>query len=320
MNSNAKEIKKFLKTLAWGLLPVAVVNLLLVGGLVGLSAGEDLTYVNYASALDKEHRLDSLAGQPRLVIIGGSNTRFGFDSRVLRDSLGLEPVNMGVHIGLGLDFMFDEVEDRLAAGDVLLVSAEYNHFFDRSLYDGDEGLTDMYLMKHEWGKALAHVVETQNYFSLYSLLRKRLKRRGTRPEDISERMEVRTKYNAFGDYVGHYGLSSRPWKRQQLAPCPDTTVVADVARRVQALRQRGVDVRLLPPPYARSQYAADSAAIACLADALQRRGLAFALPPASVAYADSLFYDSYYHLTRAGVLRHSRQVAGNLMHSIRSCE
>ena len=310
-----REIRRFLKTLAWALVPVAAVNLLLASALVLLSVREDLAYVNYASAFDKERRLDSLAGQPRLVAIGGSNARFCLHSGLLLDSLGMEPVNMGIHIGLGLDFMLGEVEHRLAGGDVLLVSAEYNHYFSTETYYGDEGLTDMLLMKHEWGKAFAHVAETQNYFSLYSLLRRRLKRKDMRPEDIPARMEVRTKYNRYGDYVGHYGLSALPWSPSPLPAEPSREVLDDLARRVSALRGRGVRVVVLPPPYACSAYQLNRSAIAALDSLLRQEGLAFGAPPSAMVYPDSLFYDSQYHLTGEGGLKYSRQLAG-LLHSL----
>ena len=43
---------------------------------------------------------------------------------------------------------------------------------------------------------------------MYRLIRKRVKRIGMDIEDIPENMEVRTKYNEYGDYTGHYNLSS----------------------------------------------------------------------------------------------------------------
>ena len=171
-------MRKFLRNLLLALIPVAVINALCWGTLVFLAWQDDLTYVNYASALDKEKRLEELGNQSRLLIIGGSNARFGFDSSILRDTLHLEPVNMGIHIGLGLNYMFEEVYDHLRKGDVLLVSAEYNHFLKEGSYYGDEGLTDMYLIKHEWGKALYNMVNTHNFFSMYRLIRKRVKRIG----------------------------------------------------------------------------------------------------------------------------------------------
>lgn len=230
-------MRKFLRNLLLALIPVAVINALCWGTLVFLAWQDDLTYVNYASALDKEKRLEELGNQSRLLIIGGSNARFGFDSSILRDTLHLEPVNMGIHIGLGLNYMFEEVYDHLRKGDVLLVSAEYNHFLKEGSYYGDEGLTDMYLIKHEWGKALYNMVNTHNFFSMYRLIRKRVKRIGMDIEDIPENMEVRTKYNEYGDYTGHYNLSSaRHWDSAPLPMVsPDEKVFIDLKEKISPI-------------------------------------------------------------------------------------
>ena len=219
-------MRKFLRNLLLALIPVAVINALCWGTLVFLAWQDDLTYVNYASALDKEKRLEELGNQSRLLIIGGSNARFGFDSSILRDTLHLEPVNMGIHIGLGLNYMFEEVYDHLRKGDVLLVSAEYNHFLKEGSYYGDEGLTDMYLIKHEWGKALYNMVNTHNFFSMYRLIRKRVKRIGMDIEDIPENMEVRTKYNEYGDYTGHYKFNEDDSTQIELTNGQDAAVIA----------------------------------------------------------------------------------------------
>ena len=49
-------MRKFLRNLLLALIPVAVINALCWGTLVFLAWQDDLTYVNYASALDKEKR------------------------------------------------------------------------------------------------------------------------------------------------------------------------------------------------------------------------------------------------------------------------
>lgn len=302
-------MKKFLRNLLYALLPVIIVNLIFWSALVALSWQEDLTYVNYASALDKEKRLEELAGKPRLVIIGGSNTRFSFDSRILEDSLGIEPVNMGIHIGLGLDYMFEQVATKLKAGDVLLVSAEYEHFMDMNTYRGDKGLTDMYLIRHEWGHAFSHIVNTHNFYSMYSLLRIRLKRISMKPEKIPSAMGVRTKYNKFGDYVGHYNLPPIPWNAPPLPQNPDKNVIADLKLKISRLRGLGVKVLMLPPPYCQSSWQTDSVAIHCLADSLKSANLPFCSAPGEFIYPDSLCYDSQYHLIRASGKLHSERVA-----------
>lgn len=311
-------MRKFLRNLLLALVPVTVINALCWGALVFLAWQDDLTYVNYASALDKEKRLEELANQPRLVIIGGSNVRFGFDSGVLKDTLHREPVNMGIHIGLGLNYMFEEVSDYLQKGDVLLVSAEYNHFLKEDTYYGDEGLTDMYLIKHEWGKALYNMVDTHNFLSMYRLIRKRVKRIGMNVKDIPEKMEVRTKYNEYGDYTGHYNLPScGHWDNNPFPiVLPDKKVLEDIRKKVSSLSERGVKVLFLPPPYCRSSYQNDSLVISRISDSLRSIGLPFYLESSECVYPDSVFYDSRYHLNRKGVEMHSKKIAGELKRTL----
>ena len=310
-------MKKFLKNLISALIPIIAINVLCWGVLVFLAWQVDLAYVNYASALDKEKRLETLEDQSRLVIIGGSNARFGFDCSILRDRLHLEPVNMGIHIGLGLDYMFEQVDGYLQKGDVLLISAEYNHFLSVDTYYGDEGLTDMYLIKHEWGKALAHMVDTHNYFSMYRLARRRIKRINMSMTDIPENMEIRTKYNEFGDYTGHYGLPSPGhWGMEPLALSPDKRVLENLKEKVVTLRERGIRIIFLPPPYSHSSFCIDSLAISNISGSLKSIDVSFHINPCECVYPDSLFYDSRYHLTREGLILHSQRIADKLKETL----
>lgn len=311
-------MKKFIKNLTLALLPIIVINILCFGTLFYLAATEDLTYVNYAAALDKEQRLNNIGNNRRLVLIGGSNARFGFDSGVLEDSLHIAPVNMGIHIGLGLDFMFDEVDTALHKGDILLVSPEYSHFLENGTYYGDEGLTDMYLVKHKWWKAFRHIADTHNFNSIYRLIRRRIKRIGTSEGNIPDNMEVRTKYNKYGDYIGHYDLPAPDsWdKAPSVGALADDKVFSSIQAHVNSLRDKGVEVMFIPPPYAKSTYDTDSVLIDNIANRLEDIGSPFLFHPSETVYPDSIFYDSRYHLTKEGILIHSNNIAHKLKNSL----
>ena len=302
---------RFIRNVILCLLPALLINVLFFGWLFYLSANDDLTYVNYASALDKEHRLSELPVGHRLVIIGGSNTRYGFDSSILEDSLELSPVNMGIHIGLGLDFMFSEIDTALTHGDVLIVSPEYDHFLIGGPYYGDEGLTDMYLIKGQWGEAVKHIADTHNFNSLYRLIRRRIKRRSLSYDDIPADMEIRTKYNIYGDYVGHYDCPSKSdWDKSPKGQVTlSDNVLSDMRSRVASLRECGVEVLFLPPPYSRTTYHNDSVIIDQVVHKLDSVGIPFLFDPGESVYDDSLFYDTRYHLTHAGAVIHSDRVA-----------
>src|SRR6266436_7071833 len=62
-----------------------------------------------AASIDKHHLLVQQPS-PRIVFVGGSNLAFGLDSSEIERSLSYHPINMGLHIGLGLAFMLAEVK------------------------------------------------------------------------------------------------------------------------------------------------------------------------------------------------------------------
>ena len=81
----------------------------------------------HAAAIDKERLLRD-APSPRVVLVGGSAMAFGVDSEALAEDLGgdYRVVNMGLHAGLGLDFLLNETLDGLREGDVVVISPEYD--------------------------------------------------------------------------------------------------------------------------------------------------------------------------------------------------
>lgn len=85
-------------------------------------APEDNDYVY--GIIAKHKRLDNMKG-PRVLFGGGSNVAFGIDSKMVEDSLHLETANLGIHAGLGLDFILNELEHSAKAGDVIFISPEY---------------------------------------------------------------------------------------------------------------------------------------------------------------------------------------------------
>jgi hypothetical protein len=108
----------------------------------------DINETGYLAATIDKHHLLMQQPSPRMVFVGGSNLAFGLDSSQIEQYLGYQPVNMGLNVALGLDFMLAEVEPFLKRGDVVLISPEYEHFVD--LYSGDAGalFTEIELQPH----------------------------------------------------------------------------------------------------------------------------------------------------------------------------
>ncbi len=75
---------------------------------------------------------------PRIVFVGGSNLVFGLDSEKVKSELGLNPINAALAINFGLVYMMDDIIPRLKAGDIVVLAPEYQHYFGKQAYGGND--------------------------------------------------------------------------------------------------------------------------------------------------------------------------------------
>ncbi|MBS1603282.1 MAG: hypothetical protein JST42_11480 [Bacteroidetes bacterium] len=126
-------MKKFLRQTTSILGPVV---LLMAGGIFLPStphAGKSLLFGSLAK--------DSLlryVDSPRIILVGGSNLSFGIDSRMIRDSLRLNPINTGITASLGLKFMLDNTLGYVKKGDIIVLVPEYPLLTEDYNYGSEE--------------------------------------------------------------------------------------------------------------------------------------------------------------------------------------
>jgi hypothetical protein len=53
----------------------------------------------------KKDNLLKKTNNPRIIFVGGSNLSFGINSKVIKDSLKLNPINTAIHASIGLEKM-----------------------------------------------------------------------------------------------------------------------------------------------------------------------------------------------------------------------
>jgi hypothetical protein len=82
---------------------------------------------NYLAAIKDKHRLLKSTTGPRIIFIGGSNLAFGLDSSIIQKETGYNVVNMGLHAGLGIRYMINEVKADLRDGDIMVLIPEYKY-------------------------------------------------------------------------------------------------------------------------------------------------------------------------------------------------
>ena len=287
-----------------------LVRVLVAFLLIGMALGVALFFIPnnkipdnslYAS-IDKHQRLSSLCS-PKVILVGGSNLPFGVKSQSIEDAVGLPVVNMGLHAGLGMDFILSEVEKDIHEGDVVIVSLEYHHFLSRSMYHGEDVLAALlfdvnrdclqYVRFTHWLALMPNI-------GLYAS--KKIIDISSKTVDEFEELFTRESFNVYGDEVAHYGLPSTvsSGTKPALSHGVYHKAVNRLASFAQLVKSRNAKFVLVACPYPEHQYQLDSLAISEIVASVESAGLEFMIKPKDCVYPDSLMFNSYFHLTEKG--------------------
>lgn len=109
---------------------------ILLCALFYLPPNMDQCYYEYGF-FDKEKLLKTVAS-PRIIVIGGSNATFSFDSKVLKAEMHKNAVNAALHIGFGTQYMLNLSGKYARPGDIILLCPEYEQFY--GVFWGNETL------------------------------------------------------------------------------------------------------------------------------------------------------------------------------------
>ncbi|MEK6702228.1 MAG: hypothetical protein AABZ53_08190, partial [Planctomycetota bacterium] len=258
-----------------------------------------------ASVVEKHARADSIAA-PRILFVGGSNLAFGLDSLTIERATGIPTVNLGLHAALGMEFMLCEARGVVRAGDTVVLSLEYEHFFGD--ITGDL-LADVVRYRPELVGDLSLRLDKRLMDRAHIYLGRRMAAGYERVRyDRNPRSEVpysRDGFNERGDLIAHRGLEQRPAALTarlsgHLAVIPP--IDAHEPRRllrqfVEYCDKRGVRVYYTFPPVSEENtrlFERESSAVVAV---LRESGMPALLDtPQEVALPTACFFDTSYHL------------------------
>jgi hypothetical protein len=251
-------------------------------------------------------------GQNRLIIAGGSSSAFGIDSGMLESSTGRKTINLGLHAGLGLAVMLNEVEDGARSGDLVVLVPEYELFFDDHM-NGDLPATQ--LLQHDrsalkyfsswrqWRSLLRNtpVLTSATAFALISRARMAVL---SQPPGLAAAPTVYRSdaFDLHGDMVAHLHEQSRPDRvvanaepiRGEFNP----QAIDAIARCARILAARGVEFVLIYPAVADAWWAINRDRAEQVASRLPVRPAL--LGPEDWVFDNNLFFDTPYHLNARG--------------------
>ena len=274
-------------------------------------ASESLLFA-YNKKID---RLNHLEGK-RIIFIGGSNLSFGLNSRVIEDSLALQPVNLGLHASLGLKFIIESSEGYIKDGDIIVIAPEYGHFY-KSLNRGSEELLRMGM---DVDKRYFYFMNLNQIYNCLEFLPKYVFSK-FKPKEYRE--GAKSKYysvfsfNAYGDAVAHWSDKGKYFEPfGELKGELNNNVIEYLQDYNLRMSKRGVKVFISFPVYQRSSYENSVLQIKNLEERLLLSGFKVIGSADRYAFPDSLFFNTPYHLNGMGVTLRSNYLIDDLKLSI----
>lgn len=283
---------------------------------------------NYlAATVDKHDRLRKMAG-PRIVLVGGSNVAFGFESDRIEKAMGRPVANMGLAAGLGIEFMLREIEPALGDGDLVVLSLEYDHFARGPSAERFSGLgfdpnvlEQMLVFRPESCRALGWVHARKIVLDRGLAIAGEIVRRGLlgvkSPSGEEGKQSARAGFNSWGDLVGHRREPARTTpevvnKLPLVADArsfPNSGALAAIEGFVDRAGRRGVRVVFSFTPKPVRTIERENELAERLAEALRRiPGLTVLDSPRDHAYPPEQFFDTANHLTAAGAAERTRRL------------
>lgn len=258
------------------------------------------------SFLSAETKKDSLmihVSAPRIIFIGGSNLSFGLNSGMIKDSLGLNPINTAVGVGLSLKYMLDHNLQYVRNGDIIVLAPEYHHFFRDSDYGSKEMLgialdvnrSNIRLFNR---KQIMNSLKSSGAF-IFSKLNP-MEYTAVNEEDD---LYGTGAYNQFGDAYRHWTMEKRkvtPFKKID----PGTynpQVIERLKEYEQMIRRKGAVLFITYPGVQDISFERSKEAIEKVKDELMKNGFKVLGTPERYEMPDSLLFEAPYHLNKEGV-------------------
>lgn len=238
---------------------------------------------------------------PRIVFVGGSNLAFGLDSTRISLAFSLPVVNMGLHAGLGLKFMLDEVKPYLKFGDIVVIIPEYEQFTG-DLFYGDKTLIEVAALTHNKLPILSmpimqlanNVLKLNEYIFNYSP--------GRSSNLNTDPIYARNSFNSFGDVTAHLFLPNEKYSRdyKAISTIINKTAVQYLHNFIATNMARGITALIFYPCLERTYYYRNEVIIMEIEKALNANGIKALSTPQDFLYNDELFFNSNYHLNMQG--------------------
>lgn len=264
--------------------------------------------------IDKKKMLESTTS-PRIILVGGSNLAFGIDSQRIHKETGFQVVNLGLHAGVGLKYILNEVKPYIRPKDIIILIPEYENYFDNSL-NGEQVLVQLLTSMPQEIKNLdsKQLITAMKYTPsvLYDTLESEIRWVIT-SEVFRDPIYNRDGFNRYGDLVTHLNRQSKSVNGKLLSTYKSFNsetikCINDFAKLVDS---KGARIYYMFPPIPENSYIHEKI------DIVYREiktNLIFQVlgTPYDYVLPQNYFFDTLYHLNNTGRSVRTAKVIGAL--------
>lgn len=258
-------------------------------------------YSLYGSFHSKLERANSLQGE-KIMIIGGSSSNLGIDSRYLQELTGKAVANLSVSAAVPLRVYIQAAENCASAGDVILMPLEYS-YYATDFYQIDEAYVDVTAVD---GSLKCRDTFLGNVEYCYT----EFLRSFTRLNDClmfavkdalhnENTIYIADSVNEYGDFVLHENRQPtyvREKKNVQFRY--DQQVVEELNGFIRRMEAKGVRVYLTYPAFDMGSIGNSESYIQAVMQMMEEHFPAEIVlgTPKQFSFDESCFYDTAYHL------------------------
>ena len=262
---------------------------------------------NFQHAIFDKHAAlseNDLEERGRIILIGGSNVTFGMYSPLLEKAFGLKTINSALSAGYGLRFILNDVAPYIRQDDILIISPEYFHFVDEQL-EGGGGLPQIVFINpesisHLTQQQMSTVISETPHFVVENAVRIiRSKTSGT----VQRSAYDRDVFNENFDVVGHWDLPPTYISDFSLTGKFNVEACNILANFCASAEEQGAQCYFAYPSFISSALEnSDASLIREIDEGIRSLGFPVLGNMERYSFADSLYYNSHYHLHKAGQL------------------
>jgi hypothetical protein len=288
-----------MKKIVSNLLILSLLSFVVICVIVFISPKNTQSYL--AAAIDK-HQLLIEIPSPRIILVGGSNLAFSVDSEEIENRLGMPVINMGLHAGLGLRYMVDEIVPYVRKGDVVIIIPEYAHFISKSLDGRPSELGAVIKLCRQCISGVHTPTQIGNV--VVGILSESEGELRVVKDSGTGKPYSRDSFNRFGDNVAHLNMpmpGSLGARITQLSVLTPNPAIKFLNFSQEQIKKKGARVFFMFPGIPEADFKAAEKDFLALQELLQTElDIPILGKMQDFVFPEDFFYDTIYHMNSVG--------------------